>query len=95
MFRNLEGDEHHDFELENVDSNLVLPWSGFISGLRQAAQKLKTTNFWHFDVDQVVVLLMFWQSAKCSSLGRAGQLSVDPPRTISELLIFTPNLTFL
>ena len=45
MFRNLEGDEHHDFELENVDSNLVLPWSCFISGLRQAAQKLKTTNF--------------------------------------------------
>ena len=47
MYRNLEGDEQDDCELENVDSNLVLPWSGFISGLRQAqiSQELKTTNF--------------------------------------------------
>ena len=54
MFRNLEGDEHHDFELENVDSNLVLPWSGFISGSRQAAQ-LRSWKQQIFDILMLII----------------------------------------
>ena len=53
MYRNLERDEHRDCELENGDSNLGLVLFQVYSRLPVPRQKLKTTNFWNFDVDHI------------------------------------------